>query len=103
MLLKIRMDYMSNDACDEMWRPFNVTRHASIMCATGGTGYDTCTGDSGGPLFTLVNKPINRQMQFAVAASGLLTCDKYSSMSTRFTRVAPYMEWILDTIGQPLY
>ncbi|KAI8038770.1 melanization protease 1-like [Drosophila gunungcola] len=68
-------------------------------------GYDShvCRGDSGGPLFAMVNiKGVHRVVQAGVVSFGHQNCRHVSV----FTNVVPYVNWIVDVVrrgGAQLY
>lgn len=59
---------------------------------------DTCGGDSGGPLQVPTNVRNDvRMVQQGIISFGSRYCNNYNYPSV-YTRVASYMDWILDSI-----
>ena len=70
------------------------------MCAGGATNIDTCRGDSGGPLMypAVIGDYGPRMVQFGIVSAGLGTCGKNENTPGLYTRVAHYLQWILDEL-----
>lgn len=86
-----------NTQCAPKYAP-RITIGSTHLCAGGGTS-DTCSGDSGGPAIfpgTTPNGP--RYIQFGVVSAGPSNCDPSANVPGIYTRVIPFMQWILDTM-----
>lgn len=66
-----------------------------VLCAGGNNSAGICYGDAGGPLGYAVRYRGIRFIQFAIASRENWPCGVGASI---FTKVAPYMEWILANI-----
>ncbi|PSN45981.1 Melanization protease 1 [Blattella germanica] len=72
----------------------------SQLCAGGTLGEDACRGDSGGPLMEVHQHPKRRSAQFfqmGIVSFGAIPCGAHMAPSV-YTRVASYLNWILDHI-----
>ncbi|XP_035790730.1 serine protease grass-like [Anopheles albimanus] len=67
------------------------------MCAGGKNRIDSCKGDSGGPLGFSVGLIGARFVEFGIVSTGIPSCGE-RSVPGIYTRVAPYMDWIIDNI-----
>lgn len=76
-------------------------RHASIngkqMCVGGKLGQDSCGGDSGGPLMKVdvVDQP--RYYFIGLVSFGAKQCGSSTNPAV-YTRIAAYLDWILDNM-----
>jgi len=68
------------------------------LCATGKKKTDSCSGDSGGPLF--YENDEGRSFLVGVVSFGTVTCD--SSLPGVYTRISSFVPWIYDTIDNDL-
>lgn len=97
MLLKVEVPVVNTAECRELHRKGrNITDRQ--ICAGGRGGKDSCAGDSGGPLQTVeyLNEDV-RFIQHGVVSYGFSHCG-FERFPAIYTRVASYMDWILDTI-----
>lgn len=95
VLLKVDLPYVPNSRCSRRFK--DVTPRQ--MCAGGRIDRDSCKGDSGGPLMTLDVGPHYkiRTIQQGIVSYGQTPCGQLNWPGV-YTRVAPYMEWILDNL-----
>lgn len=64
------------------------------LCA-GGSGKDSCGGDSGGPLMLQgAHRNVDRLIQYGIVSYGPRLCG--SSFPGVYTDVTKFMKWILD-------
>lgn len=71
------------------------------MCAGGVADKDSCGGDSGGPLVYpgVIGKGGVRFIQRGIVSYGSKRCG-LGGYPGVYTRVSPYMGWILDSISE---
>lgn len=69
------------------------------MCAGGKDGKDSCGGDSGGPLIVKMQATTYdiRTFQQGIVSYGPKICG-IQGLPGVYTRVAYYMDWILDNL-----
>lgn len=98
VLLQVKLSQVPNEKCAEAYKNFATIGHKQ-MCAGGKDGMDSCLGDSGGPLqaLTLYNERDARFVQFGIVSFGLKSCGTEGFPGV-YTRVAYFMDWILDTM-----
>ena len=78
---------ISNAQCAETFGEFITPTH---MCMSSEGGRGTCTGDSGGPMQTIIN---GRVVQIGIVSfQGADSC--FAGIPTAFTRVSTYGVWI---------
>lgn len=70
-----------------------------FKCAGGVEGVDTCKGDSGGPLIYHASnlKGLPRMFQHGIVSVGI-DCSLRGSFPGVYTRITPFMKWILDNL-----
>jgi secreted trypsin-like serine protease len=97
ILQTVKLPIVENVKCEEAFKA-----HAEIgptqMCVGGKVGYDSCGGDSGGPLMkveTLDGAP--RYYLLGVVSFGAKRCGA-TRMPGVYTRVSGYMNWIMDNM-----
>jgi secreted trypsin-like serine protease len=96
LLLHVRVPIVNPRFCDK-----TLGKFASVgpgqLCAGGQIGFDSCGGDSGGPLMkaAVVNGP-PKYYVIGVVSFGAVNCG--SQAPAVYTDVAYYMNWILDRI-----
>ncbi|XP_014217925.1 serine protease easter [Copidosoma floridanum] len=75
--------------------------HKQICAGGNGSTGSTCTGDSGGPLQTIVSLPNGetRIVQIAVISFGLTECSGDGAYGV-YTDLAYYVDWILDQLTE---
>ncbi|XP_049545294.1 serine protease grass-like [Anopheles darlingi] len=67
------------------------------MCAGGKNRIDSCKGDSGGPLGFSIGLVGARFVEYGIVSAGIQSCG-IRSVPGIYTRVSPYMEWIVDNM-----
>lgn len=97
VLLKIEVPVVPNGDCRKLYRKHKPITNLQI-CAGGLDARDSCSGDSGGPLQTVeyLNEDV-RFVQHGVLSYGLAHCG-LRGFPAIYTRVASYMNWILDNM-----
>ncbi|GBP04042.1 CLIP domain-containing serine protease 2 [Eumeta japonica] len=97
VLLKVALPVLNNEACS---RKYNGNPHIyeRQLCAGGVPDKDSCGGDSGGPLM-YPGRTANglRYVQRGIVSFGSKRCG-VGGYPGVYTRVAYYMDWILDNI-----
>ncbi|XP_077300206.1 CLIP domain-containing serine protease HP8-like isoform X2 [Arctopsyche grandis] len=101
VLLQARVPVMTNPQCAEAYKsllPVGTTIGYKQICAGGATGSDSCKGDSGGPMMfpSNVNNVI-KIVQHGIVSYGYTACGTIGIPGV-YTRVAYYMDWILDQL-----
>lgn len=95
-LLKVQLPIIPTESCKKIYKSSRPVTYRQI-CA-GGQKRDSCAGDSGGPLQVVgvVNDDV-RFVQQGIVSYGPVNCgiEGYPGV---YTRVAYYMNWILDTM-----
>ncbi|XP_055613018.1 serine protease grass-like [Uranotaenia lowii] len=97
VLLSAVLPSVSNEDCNKRWQKFNARVYDTDMCAGGENFVDSCEGDSGGPLGFPATYNGVRFVQFGVVARGGSFCGAENRPGI-YTRVAPYMDWIMANI-----
>lgn len=96
-LLKVQIPAVPQDECVRLYQ--NIAKITpQQMCAGGKTKGDSCGGDSGGPLH--VNAHLHgdtRLVQQGIVSFGPRNCGG-GQLPGIYTRVAHYMDWILDNM-----
>ncbi|GAA5214474.1 hypothetical protein GCM10025776_07190 [Corallincola platygyrae] len=90
-LLTATLPYMSQALCEDEFPSGWVTEN--MICAGGEPGIDSCSGDSGGPLFEGSG---DSAVQYGIVSWGL-GCDE--GTPGVYTRVSNFTSWIDDMIG----
>ncbi|XP_058123247.1 serine protease easter-like [Anopheles ziemanni] len=86
-VMKMEQIYKTNVQISDSWQ----------MCALG-NNTDSCAGDSGGPLGSIVSvNDAPKFVQFGIISAGLNVCGHVSSPGI-YTRVTSYMDWILANV-----
>ena len=98
VLLQVKLTPISNEQCAETYKNISEIGYKQ-MCASGKSEIGSCFGDSGGPLqgLTLYNEKEARYVQFGIVSFGHKNCGKEGFPGV-YTRVAYFMDWILDTM-----
>ncbi|EFA07557.2 spaetzle-processing enzyme [Tribolium castaneum] len=96
VLLHVRVPIIKPEMCEQSVGHF-ATVSENQFCAGGQIGYDSCGGDSGGPLMKpeAVDGP-PRYFLIGVVSFGSTNCG--SNVPAIYTNVARYVKWILDNI-----
>ena len=96
ILQTIKLPIIENEKCVKAFK-----LHAEIgptqMCVGGVIGEDSCGGDSGGPLMKVdvVDQSGPKYFLIGVVSFGAKRCGA-STMPGVYTRIADYMDWIMD-------
>lgn len=87
---------MSNKECKQLYKDTQISDNQ--ICGMGATNKSsTCTGDSGGP-YQFVH-PINKRakyVQHGIISFRTVYCS--NDVPVVFTKIANYMNWILDNM-----
>ncbi|XP_056634735.1 phenoloxidase-activating factor 3-like [Diorhabda sublineata] len=99
ILQKVNLPVVELDQCKNVYKnQSNVHLTFKQVCAGGKNNKDSCQGDSGGPLHQAAFVDgLPKYIQQGVVSFGPRECglEGYPGV---YTRVAYYMDWILDTI-----
>lgn len=92
--LFVSIPYFNFANCSSIYQRRFITIDDSQLCAGGVEGFDSCTGDSGGPL---MYKPPNQIYWYAigVVSFGLQPCAS-DGVPGVYTNVNYFMEWIVS-------
>ncbi|KAG8224882.1 hypothetical protein J437_LFUL004623 [Ladona fulva] len=94
----LRVPVVNNSRCAET---LHVTMDETFMCAGTVEGEATCIGDSGGPLMmhesVIHYRPGEQWVVVAIVQGGTWICGT-KGFPGLYTRVEPYIHWILDNI-----
>ncbi|XP_041969718.1 CLIP domain-containing serine protease 2-like isoform X2 [Aricia agestis] len=104
VLLSVNLPITTNYECSVIYNG-STEIHSTQLCAGGVAGKDSCGGDSGGPLLYPGLVPgrrggsgTSRYVQRGIVSYGSKRCG-IGGFPGVYTRVADYMEWILDNIS----
>lgn len=99
-LLRVHLSLVSTEDCGKAYGNRVQIWHKQI-CAGGKRNMDSCLGDSGGPLQApgIYNKTKLRYVQYGIVSYGLRSCG-VEGVPGVYTRVAYYMDWILNSIRE---
>ncbi|XP_063831600.1 transmembrane protease serine 9-like [Ostrinia nubilalis] len=100
VLLSVELPIVSNAACTKVYKD-NPRISERQLCAGGVQDKDSCGGDSGGPLMypgNVLNRG-ERYVQRGIVSFGSKRCG-IGGFPGVYTRVAHYMDWILDNIHE---
>lgn len=100
VLLQANLNVINNNECERLYQTFSrVSIIDTHLCAKGKNS-DSCSGDSGGPAIVPANTPYgSRFVQYGVVSFGVSVCTGLSNLPGIYTRVASYMDWILNSIS----
>lgn len=97
--LKVDVKGVSPSQCDATYSRYNVFLGSGQLCAGGQKGFDSCRGDSGGPLMT-VDKT-NGQSPYwycaGIVSFGPTPCGQ-AGWPGVYTRVSAYTDWIIQNM-----
>lgn len=73
------------------------------ICAGGNDGKDSCAGDSGGPLKYITTNlwGITSYVQYGIVSYGPRHCG-IDGQPGIYTKIMPYVKWILDNLKPDL-
>ncbi|XP_070152531.1 ovochymase [Polyergus mexicanus] len=96
-LLQAKLPLVPTERCKEVYKRSTQIWYKQL-CA-GGLNVDSCFGDSGGPLqaIGIYNGNTIRTIQHGVVSYGVRECGT-AGIPGVYTRVAYYMDWILNTM-----
>lgn len=96
VLMKVSVPVQTNQKCSAQYGGNLIT--PTMLCAgLDAGGKDSCTGDSGGPLFARDTTAAMSFIQVAVVSFGM-GCGQANAYGV-YTRVTPYLDWICNTAG----
>ncbi|CAH1963257.1 unnamed protein product [Acanthoscelides obtectus] len=96
-LLKTSIPILPIEECRHIYRHFAPVKEAQI-CAGGYAGRDSCGGDSGGPMnYVGLVDGTPRFVQYGIVSYGPRQCGT-DGQPAIYTKVAQYLEWILDNL-----
>ncbi|XP_050460002.1 melanization protease 1-like [Cataglyphis hispanica] len=97
-LLQAKLPLVTNEQCKEVYKRSTQIWYKQL-CAGGLRDIDSCFGDSGGPLqaIGIYNGNTIRTIQHGVVSYGVRECGT-AGIPGVYTRVAYYMDWILNTM-----
>ncbi|CRL07282.1 CLUMA_CG020261, isoform A [Clunio marinus] len=96
--LKVNVDGVSNDDCQRVYSSENRQIVDSQVCAGGKKGFDSCRGDSGGPLMRQNERGTPPYWYLVGLVSyGPSPCGMEGWPGV-YTRVSNYIDWIEQTI-----
>lgn len=90
MYTPFQLPVVQNSLCETRYSGQAIVTNAQL-CAGGEDGRDTCSGDSGGAIFTF--NSYGRWMAVGVVSYGPLVCG-IKDFPALYTRVGNYMTWI---------
>lgn len=97
-LLKVQIPYIERSECRRVYQNSAPITYTQI-CAGGKNRQDSCGGDSGGPLqvaSAYLGEP--KYIQQGITSFGPRSCGAEGNPGV-YTRVAHFMDWILDNIS----
>ncbi|XP_049780411.1 CLIP domain-containing serine protease HP8-like [Schistocerca gregaria] len=97
-LLKVTVPVVPVQRCAAAYKRTSAVINIKQICAGGSEGRDSCAGDSGGPL--MINENSNKgpvMVQYGIVSFGPKKCASEGYPGV-YTRVAYYMDWILDNM-----
>lgn len=97
--LKVRVDGVNSQECNQVYRKHNVMLRDSQLCAGGKKGSDSCRGDSGGPLMAmdLTNRRRPYWYCVGVVSFGPSPCGMEGWPGV-YTRISAFTDWIIRNI-----
>ncbi|KAL7292236.1 hypothetical protein TKK_0014184 [Trichogramma kaykai] len=101
-LRKVSLPIVDTDRCRKAYsdQPFMEISAERQLCAGGQEGRDSCSGDSGGPLQASgPYRGADRTIQHGIVSYGRQRC-AIPGVPGVYTRVAPYVDWILDNMTE---
>jgi len=87
--LEVSQTLLSQTFCNSSWSYYEVAYSDSYICVRGSTSAATCSGDSGGPLFVIVNQ--KRKLAGATSFGGVICGANYTVFS-RVTSSLPFLQ-----------
>ncbi|XP_017848657.1 phenoloxidase-activating factor 2 [Drosophila busckii] len=99
VLKKITLGLVPNAQCEATYRRLvgsKFSPHASILCAGGKQGEDTCTGDGGSPLVCPLKSSPDRYFQVGIVSAGIGCYTVYPGL---YTNVMALMPWLRQQLN----
>jgi len=95
--LKVGVDGVPLAQCNNVYKVHSLTLGSSQLCAGGHQGFDSCRGDSGGPLMSLDQTDrLNPFWYLAgVVSFGPSPCGQ-AGWPGVYTRIGSHVDWILE-------
>ncbi|XP_037929103.1 serine protease grass-like [Teleopsis dalmanni] len=96
--LKAKVPHRDNDYCTQTYRGLEIARQQ--ICVGGGSNIETCTGDSGGPLFftATYRGTTSRYVQYGVVSLGGGGCGRVTYPGI-YTNLKEFIPWITNVIA----
>lgn len=92
--LKVRVDGVNIQQCSQVYNRLGVTLQTTQVCAGGERGFDSCRGDSGGPIMTVDRSgAIPYWYLVGVVSFGPSPCGQEGWPGV-YTRMGSYIDWI---------
>lgn len=96
--LKVRINGVNLNACQQVYNRQGLTLGQSQLCAGGEKGFDSCRGDSGGPIMAIDTTTSQPYWYLAgVVSFGPSPCAQEGWPGV-YTRVSSYVDWIESKI-----
>lgn len=97
--LKVEVDGVPLDRCNSVYQLQNVALGTKQLCAGGVKGYDSCRGDSGGPLMALDNSVRLNSYYYLVGivSFGPSPCGM-ADWPGVYSRIDQFVDWILSNM-----
>lgn len=97
--LKVRVNGVEKNTCNDVYRRQNREISSTQLCAGGERGKDSCRGDSGGPLVALDNSNPRQLSTYLVGlvSYGPSPCGQ-AGWPGVYTKVSEYVDWIQQTM-----
>ncbi|XP_068618858.1 CLIP domain-containing serine protease B4-like [Battus philenor] len=97
---KIELNTVPVDVCEKKLPKIKMINSETIICAGGAVGKDTCNGDSGGPLTKEITENFRTNWYlYGITSFGATVCG-VTDIPSVYTRVVPYLDWIIETINK---
>ena len=100
--LKVRLPFVDSDECKRTYKNAGLELGAGQICAGGQKGKDSCRGDSGGPLMTVMRAPNEdnpKWVSVGVVSFGPSPCGMVGWPGV-YTKVYDFLPWILRNMRQ---
>lgn len=95
--MKLNTTISDQVQCFDLYkRRYNISLINSQLCVGGESGRDSCGGDSGGPLMTLIPHSYLWYLE-GIVSFGSTPCGK-AGIPGIYTKVSSYLDWIAEKI-----
>lgn len=93
--LKVGVDGVNRQQCNQVYSRHSVSLASSQLCAGGEKGADSCRGDSGGPLMAIDKTNAIRPFWYCagIVSFGPTPCGM-AGWPGVYTRVSSFVDWI---------